>query len=555
MHPWNYPWFALATFVIGIPGTLSRPAESWVAVACGTAICLASAATLWLILRNVERRRLTTWIAVVGQVLVISGASFVAQALNPVDSFSSSLATVAPKIDVFVFNFLSISLAIVWSLTWTLVAILVAFQRAYRASRRPLLATLARLASASEQFTKDVLDPIRSLEMDVASRLRSVTERLERLGEASSRKERNTARAEIESLWDENLTKTLMRLGDISLNEDAPVAMSQRRRGEIPRVSPRWNGRYFSGIVGALIIGIVAIASGTSVNVTSPGFLVQIPLIMVAFFVSVPSALLLFTTAALTPFLGPNSNAPENFGFFVVIVVLAFISFLQRANEVRQLRNLESLSFANGSLALEFVSFRQHANGLKQRMTSVIHGKVQSILVVIQELLNSREPVRDVDLKRVVSSLRDAADELSQSLPTSETNFAVAIAEVVALWDGSLQVLVSVDPEADEILRGDSHAAATAIEVISEGTLNAAKYATTSVVTVNVSAAGRRLRIAITNDRSGAEGALNAPMSSGLGLEYLRKLTSELRLDSNETSTTLFAEVPSRVDLRELSSR
>lgn len=202
-------------------------------------------------------------------------------------------------------------------------AILVAFQRAYRASRRPLLATLARLASASEQFAKDVLDPIRSLEMDVANRLRSVTERLERLGEASGRKERNTARTEIESLWDENLTKTLMRLGDISLNEDAPVAMSQRRRGEIPRVSPRSNGRYFSGIVGALIIGIVAIASGTNVNVTSPGFFVQIPLIMVAFFVSVPSALLLFTAAALTPFLGPNSNAPENFGFFVVIVVLA----------------------------------------------------------------------------------------------------------------------------------------------------------------------------------------------------------------------------------------
>lgn len=555
VHPWVYPWFLLATFAIGIPGTLARPAGSWVAVACGVAICLAGATTLWLLLRNTPRRTLATWITVIGQIILIVGASFVAQALNPVESFAGGNASESPTLGGGVFTFLSMSMAIVWGLTWTLVAILVAFQRGYRASRRLLTATFARLASAAEQFTKDVLDPIRSLEIDIASRLRVAIDLLEPLSHGASRKNRETARAEIESLWEANLAPALKRLGEISLNEDVPVAVSRRRRGRFARVAPRWNGRYFSGIVGALIIGIVAIASGTSVTVTSPGFFVQIPLIMIAFFVSVPSALLLFIAAALTPFLGPNSNAPENFGFFIVILVLAFISFLQRANEVRQLRNLESLSVANGSLALEFVSFRQRANGLKQRMTSVIHSKIQSILVVAQEHLSSREAARDVDLSRIVFSLRDAADELSASLPEPETNFASAIADVLALWDGSMQVSLSVDPEAEEILRADPHAAATAIEVISEGTLNAAKYASIPRVTARVSAEGRRLRIAVTNDRAVNHGAPHVPMSLGLGLEYLRKLTSELRLDSNETSTTLFAEVPSRVNLGELSGR
>ena len=553
VNPWVFPWFALAILVIGIPGTLARPAGSWFALTGGLAICLAAAAVLWFALRTVARVRTSTWVVVVSQIVVVTAASFVTHTLNPVESFASDTDAVPPTIGLGVSVFLSVSLAIVWVLTWTLVAILVAFQRAYRSSRQVLLATSDRLESASAHFDKEVLEPIRSLELDVATQLSKSTKLLDKLLAKTPPTDTGRIRAEVAHIRDAIVAPALTTLAAISLDEDAPIAQPRRQRGALTRVAARWNGQYFSGVVGALIIGIVAIASSTSVNVTSPGFFVQIPLILIAFFISVPAALLLFLTAALTPFLGPGSNAPENFALFIVIVLLALVSFLQRAIEVRQLRNLEGLAVANSSLAIEFIGFRQQATNLKKRINSVLHGRVQSNLVLAEHLLNSKKPVGDTELGQILTTLREASQELAGSAPRVELDFTTAIGQVVSLWDGSINVTVMVSPEAEEILVEDSQAAATAIEVVSEGTLNAAKHASTSTVSANITAEGRRLRIAVTNDRGRPDDANRSDRSSRLGLDYLRQLTSELRLESTETSTTLFAEVPSR--LSELASR
>jgi hypothetical protein len=473
--------------------------------------------------------------------------------LNPVESFASDTEPTTPTLNLAVYTFLSVSLAIVWGLTWILTAILVAFQRAYRASRRLLLSTSARLESASARFSQDVLEPIRTLEVDVAAQLSRSTNLLDKLIGKKATADAGKILAEVVHIRDAIVSPALTALASISLDENATTTQPRRRRGPLKRVVARWDGSYFSGVVGALIIGIVAIAGSTSVNVSSPGFFVQIPLIMLAFLISVPAALVLFFAAALTPFLGPGSNAPENFVLFVVIVLLALVSFLQRANEVRQLRNLEGLTVANSALALEFVGFRQQAINLKKRINSVLHGKVQSNLVVAEHHLNSNKPVRDKDLGQVLTSLRDASKELAGSAPDVELDFATAIGQVVSLWDGSINLSVMVAPAAEEILIEDSHAAATAIEVISEATLNAAKHASTSTVVASITAEGRRLRIAVTNDRDRASDRTRSHVSSRLGMDYLRQLTSELRLESTESSTTLFAEVPSR--LGELAGR
>jgi nitrate/nitrite-specific signal transduction histidine kinase len=131
---------------------------------------------------------------------------------------------------------------------------------------------------------------------------------------------------------------------------------------------------------------------------------------------------------------------------------------------------------------------------------------------------------------------------------------ATSISQVVGLWDGSMNVSVSVDQNASAILRHDSHAAATAIEVISEATVNAAKHASTSAVSATITAEGRRLRVAVINKRDLVDVSTNPVRSTFTGLAFLRELTSELRLESSESSTTLFAEIPSRVELDEFAS-
>ena len=554
VHPWVYPWFVIAAIALGVPGTFSRPTETWRALGFGIAISVLGAATLWFLLRKHNWTKSTTAIVAVLQIGFISGASFVTHALNPSSSFVNGNTPIAPTIDGFVFVFLSVSLSIVWCLTWALVAILVAFHRSYRDSRRLLLASFDRLQSSTKMYTRDVLEPVRNLQRDIAIDLSESLNRLESLVRSSKSIDRKKARTEIANLWDNTLGSALKNLNNISINDALPVASPKPRRGAHLRAAPRWNGRYFSGLVGGLIIGIVAISSGTSVDVSSPGFFIQIPLIMIAFYLSVPSALLLFAAAALTPFLGTNSPAPENFIFFVVIILLAFFSFLQRANEVRQLRNLESLTVVNGSLALELVRFRQQAEFLKQQITSLIHGRIQSVLVVAQERLNSSKRVDATELESVMAALREAQGEISSPLPKPEVDFASAIAQIVNLWDGSMKVSVTADSGAKELLRGDPHAAATVIEVISEGTLNAAKYGSTSRVIAKITSESGLLRIIVTNEKDKSDSGSLTARSSGVGLEFLRKITSELRLVSTETSTTLYAEVPARHNLDQLSS-
>jgi len=554
VHPWVVPWFAIAACVIGIPGTLGRPPGTWVAILTGVVVCVGGSTAIWFAVRKKASGNGVLGGTLGAQIIVITAASIVAHYLNPVESFASessdTLIVVKPEVS----SFLIISLAVVWILTWVLVALLVSFHRDYRSSRRRLRAALGRMTVASERFTHDVLEPIHKLELDVAAQLRESATRLQRIISRNDPARTDRVRGELTNARDGIVSPALKQLSTISLDEDAPASPVRTPRAALKRVSARWNGRYFSGAIGALVIGIVAIASSTSINVTSPGFYVQIPLIMIAFFVSVPAALLLFFAAALTPFLGPGSNAPENYVFFVVIIVLALLSFLQRANEVRQLRHLESLSVTNSSISLEFVRFRQEANTLKKRLSSVLHGKVQSALVVAENHLTSRAQASDDDVERLSSTLREASDDLSATSSRAEVNFSSSIAEVVNLWDGAMKVEVSVAPEAEEILVGDSHAAATAIEVISEGTLNAAKHASTSRVSAAITAAGSRLRVAVTNVPENSKAVKTAEMSTQLGLSYLRQLTSELRIEYTENSTTLYAEIPARIELGESAS-
>nr|KGA06607.1 MAG: hypothetical protein GM42_3500 [actinobacterium acMicro-1] len=546
VDPWIYPWFAVGAFALGIPATLNRPVGSWLAVLAGVAIVLGVAFILWLVGRG-RISRLASSLIVSGLVVAILVAGWVVKVLNPIDSYVNPTdSSVVPDITPSTFVFLTGVLWIVWLLLWALVALLIAGQRVFRRTRRSLRRTLTRLDSLSTRFADEVLIPARALEQSVANQMNASAKELESLVSGRKKISFESASARIAAIK-ETFVPALGKIPQFVEQSDRIVPKKNRRvslRG-IPR---RWNGRYFSGSVGALIIGIAAVSGSASTNFSSPGFLIQIPLILIAFYVSVPAALLLFFAAALTPFLGPNSAAAENFVLFVVIFLLGLLSFIHRANEVRQLRVVEGLSMANNRIARDVVRFRQQSEAIQNRLISVLHGSVQATVVAAEVQLGKKAvPVRSSVLI-VADALKQAADTLTRVEDAPEFDFKQQAAAVIALWDGSISLSIEVSPEAERALSEDNFAAGIAMEVINEGTVNAAKHAQTQKVRAQVGLEGSRLRVTVTNPRGPGEPTSRS--SGNIGLTFLRQMTTDLRLEVTDKRTTLFAEIPARVTTR-----
>ena len=550
VHPWIYPWFAVAALALGIPAAVDRPVGAWLALSAGICVTTVGALALWLRERSRRNRAGSTAITLVLLVVTIAAAAAVTELANPQESFPLDAGTGITQLPLSTSVFLTACLIIVWSMLWVLIAVLVSGQRSYRRERNELRRISNRIRGLSANYVSAIAEPAAVLQANLAENLRQRAEDFATMSTKSPAIAKSQLLESLKRIRDELVTPALEKVTNLEFNDDPSSADSRHARVNLPGIPFRWNATYFSGLVGALVIGVVAISASASINFTSPGFLIQIPLIVLAFFVSVPASLLLFFAAALTPFLGPNSLATENFALFVIIALLALMSFLHRANEVRQIRVLEGLSVANAELSLETVRVRQESIAVQKSVVSTIHGKIQSSLVAAIVKIDGQKSISPQDITFVSNFCQTSADELTGTRETSsapDIEFSTAIADVIALWNGSLDVEVSITPESEALLIADRFATATAIEVISEATLNAAKHAQTTNVIASITSEGSRVRVTVTNPSASREDP--SPSSTRIGLQFLRQLTTELRLEMTEHSTMLIAEIPTRLEV------
>jgi hypothetical protein len=304
----------------------------------------------------------------------------------------------------------------------------------------------------------------------------------------------------------------------------------------------RWGGMFFSGTVGALLIGITGLLLAAPAAYYLPGLFIQLGLIMLAFFVSVPAALLLFSAAALTPVLDPTAQSTGGAAVLVLIGLLGAISFLQRFNRVRQVRAVESMSVTSAYLALNQVRRAQELKVIEERVNSILHGSVQSTLLALELGLQSRDESVIKHSADAISHLRSAISRLDEPVTSPVNHFELALDNILSVWAGSVKVTVRISPESAGTLNADPLAASAAIEVVKEGTQNAVKHSDSREVTVSISQDGDRIRVAVSHLSMG-QSPLNP---SGHGIRYLRAITSSLRLSDDGITTTLSAEIPFR---------
>lgn len=544
VHPWTIIGFVIGISALGVTGGPNRTPGTWLGLGIGSLVAVLVCLALWRTLARRWPTPVTTAWALGGLTIACGLGSGLTTALIPRESFTVEPSTLTAPAMFFVW----LCQTVVWFLLWILSGVLVSGQRSYRQARRELWVAAERIERLRQQSTNDTLNTLRSKTAAMATALRKYAGKLKKLKRDRGAATRNRFLAVVSDLRVKVVEPALVTLSDVRNGTPALTSrVAKSVRSSVVTVPRRWQGTYFSGLVGALLICVVAISVGASPDISQAGLLVQIPLVGLAFLVSVPAALLLFIAATLTPLLTGNDLDITSVLLVIVIVILALISFLHRANEVRQSRVLEGISLSTAREAIDVVRYRQELEETVRKLTSILHGRLQGTLIALgaQQFDKPVVPERVLAdtallLEQSASALKDTAIRADSSAST----FASALEQILRLWQDVMTLSIEVTDTAESVLNADPVATAVTIDVLTEATTNAAKYSDGSAMDIAITSDGDSLHVVATSGKP----LTPRPTLVGtrLGLDYLRNITSNLRLDTSGDRVRLIADIPAR---------
>ena len=186
---------------------------------------------------------------------------------------------------------------------------------------------------------------------------------------------------------------------------------------------------------------------------------------------------------------------------------------------------------------------RQQLRHAYQALGRVLHGEVQGALLGVSERLaelDSAEPdEREAVLRDAVRVLQAVRAEVLQRAVEDWTT-EKALAALVNLWRGALEVRLEVPREVLDRLDADPPAGSVVIDVVAEGLTNAMRHgaATCAGVGIHLAPIGCGV-VTVTDDGSGPSGG-----EPGMGSRLLDTVAVEWSLARSDGITTLRVVVP-----------
>ena len=483
------------------------------------------------------KKHLVIRVVTIGILIVVSQT--LARFFSPDHILTADIGSRTPGPDEAVLAAAIAAYSVQHMLVWLLLMVLASGSLNYRQAKK----SQEKLSTDIQQAKDSALS-----EADLARKQREsvgeISRRIDAIEQALSEQSGSQASeltAAVRELRQEVVRPSLEQLNALVAQARSAPQISQSVSASVAGVPWRWQGMFFSGSVGALLIATAGLLLIADVAYYQHPNFIQLVFIALAFFVSVPAALLLFFAAALTPVLDPSQDVSGGWGLVALIVLLGAISFLQRFNRVRQVRAVEAMSVASAQLALDQVRRAQDLKVIEERVNSILHGSVQSTLLALELGLQSGDDSVAKHSSDALSHLRKAVAKLDEPTSAPSEDFERAIENIVSVWAGSLSVTVDQSPDAADALDDDPLAASAVIEVVKEGTQNAVKHSDTRDVRVVIGLEGSLIRVRVSHRSSGQPVSTR---SSGLGMRYLGAITRTLRLVDDGTTTTLYAEIP-----------
>lgn len=206
---------------------------------------------------------------------------------------------------------------------------------------------------------------------------------------------------------------------------------------------------------------------------------------------------------------------------------------LERANSLAGLRDtLEELRLLNSRL-------RQRVWLARKTLAMELHGSIQSTLQSVAARLSKLADPSEQELTHSLDQVRAAFDLVDNRDYLSGSTLADHLEELILLWEGALDVQITLTPAADLALKNDLAAARCVLEVCREAITNAVKHGEAEQVRVAIQPGEGFVTITVQNDGIKLDGE-----SKGKGIELYREVAHGYSLQNTPDGVLLELQLP-----------
>ena len=243
-----------------------------------------------------------------------------------------------------------------------------------------------------------------------------------------------------------------------------------------------WNGGIFVGLASALTTLAIYVLFGRVLLPRKPmsrfwGYFVFYLLALLA---PIPSLFLVGTL----PLNRVQSIVVPLVYWFVIVIIPATIGPLLVLDRER-VKLEQQIASENETLSKEITIFEQKLWVFRRRWLFMLHGTVQAALTAALTRLQTFSETDPYQASLVRADLDRAAKAL-QELPSDEIDFAEALEELKAAWDGVCSINVSVDMRAERALKSQRGTAYCVNEIAKEAIGNAVRHGGATAVSVKI---------------------------------------------------------------------
>lgn len=260
----------------------------------------------------------------------------------------------------------------------------------------------------------------------------------------------------------------------------------------------------------------------------------------VAVLVTVFIGLCIGTLAGVTA-AGLGLPATENFTLQAAVMVsINLVSTLvlgalklERANSLEEIKDtLEELRLLNSRL-------RQRVWLARKTLAMELHGSIQSTLQSVAARLSKLADPSDKELAHSLDQVRAAFELVDNRNYLSGSTLSDLLAELILLWEGALDVQITLSPAAEVALQNDLAAARCVLEVCREAITNAVKHGEAEQVRISILPGVGFVTIEVQND------GINLDRESkGKGIDLYREVAHSFTLENTTDGVKLELQLP-----------